>query len=461
MNPLPRKILCDLVGQYGPSVADDPRRLKSLLLDLCGAHRREILLLANAAKEQVAKDLQGRSKSLPRQLLLQNLTKRLEDHLAVTEKAAKWTVESWALALGVISHQDLESNERESEIRIPPVPEASPAHSPVIPLPVGGKPKRKWWVVGVVLASLILSLGGLLLLKPEFFKAPYQSVKEGGSSGLSQENPSVKIPQPRSETNQSAISSSPVVALEKPPLPIALPSASSDQKITETIERFFRFVQEKNIEQAIAMYAKAKRPHINKATLSATAQDTDYYSIEKCNILQANSENARVQVFLKHKKLRKPLEYWEVTMDLINEEGNWKILETPGKRINFPTSSTKIPSGSNLSGKFIDDSLEVDINGIDGFTFGKKVNPTKKGYKTTFSGKNDKLKFNFYYTDDFMREIYTENDVLIRYSINSKEKNQKLIDYLSTKYGKPTYFKDGDDKLSTKQTSDAYELANK
>ncbi len=56
----------------------------------------------------MAKDLRERSQSLPHQLLLQNLSKRLEDHLAVTEKAAQWAVESWALALGVtLSHSIL------------------------------------------------------------------------------------------------------------------------------------------------------------------------------------------------------------------------------------------------------------------------------------------------------------------------------------------------------------------
>ena len=102
MNDIPRQKLCEIIAQYGPALADDPRRTEALLRDFCGAYKREIFCLVSALKEQVAADLLASRDSVPRQVLLAQLTRRLRDNLALTEDAARWAVESWALALGVI-----------------------------------------------------------------------------------------------------------------------------------------------------------------------------------------------------------------------------------------------------------------------------------------------------------------------------------------------------------------------
>ena len=106
MNYLPRQQLYKLVATYGRSLCDDPRRCEALLKDTCGQYRPEIAVLVGALREGVAADLLASQNSVPQTVLLARLTKRLHDNLALTEDAAKWGVESWALALGVISAPD-------------------------------------------------------------------------------------------------------------------------------------------------------------------------------------------------------------------------------------------------------------------------------------------------------------------------------------------------------------------
>jgi len=104
MNNLPRQKLCEIIAQYGHSLRDDPRRTEALLRDFCGEYKREIFVLVSALRERVAADLLTLQDSMPHEVLLARLTKRLQDDLALAEDAARWAVESWALALGVIEH---------------------------------------------------------------------------------------------------------------------------------------------------------------------------------------------------------------------------------------------------------------------------------------------------------------------------------------------------------------------
>lgn len=106
MNYLPRQQLYKLIATYGRSLCDDPRRCEALLKDTCGQYRPEIAVLVGALREGVAADLVASQNSVPQTVLLARLTKRLHDNLALTEDAAKWAVESWALALEVISAPD-------------------------------------------------------------------------------------------------------------------------------------------------------------------------------------------------------------------------------------------------------------------------------------------------------------------------------------------------------------------
>ena len=102
MNNIPRQQLYQLIATYGPSLCDDPRRCEALLKDLCAQYRPEVSVLVGALKEKVAAELLASQNNIPQTVLLARLTKRIHENLALTEDAARWAVESWALALGVI-----------------------------------------------------------------------------------------------------------------------------------------------------------------------------------------------------------------------------------------------------------------------------------------------------------------------------------------------------------------------
>jgi hypothetical protein len=106
MNDLPRKTLCKIIAQYGISVSRDPQRCEGLLRDLCGDYKREVAVLIGALRERVAADLLASQDRVPPEILLSRLSRRLRQNLALTEDAARWGVETWAQALGVMSEED-------------------------------------------------------------------------------------------------------------------------------------------------------------------------------------------------------------------------------------------------------------------------------------------------------------------------------------------------------------------
>ncbi len=98
---MPRQILIDVLRTYGHELCDDPRRCRALLNDLCPGYKREVNVLIDALEERVAQELLHSKQPLPDTMVLEQLTRRLMDHRALVYTAARWSVESWALALGV------------------------------------------------------------------------------------------------------------------------------------------------------------------------------------------------------------------------------------------------------------------------------------------------------------------------------------------------------------------------
>ncbi|HEY9405392.1 MAG TPA: hypothetical protein VIQ24_22270 [Pyrinomonadaceae bacterium] len=112
MNDLPRHTLARIILEHGRAICDAPKRVEALLRDLCGAHRREINIIIGALEERVAADLLAARGTVPRDALLARLAARLRDNLAYTPEAARWGVETWALALGTISEAELRERAR-------------------------------------------------------------------------------------------------------------------------------------------------------------------------------------------------------------------------------------------------------------------------------------------------------------------------------------------------------------
>lgn len=123
MNNKPRNTLRQLIEKYGKDLCGDARRCESLLKDLCGEYRREISVLTNAIEERVPLDLLAANKTVPNELLLTKLAKRLEDNLGLTKEASSWAVASWAFALGIITDSEIyEIEKKQNEISPTPFP---------------------------------------------------------------------------------------------------------------------------------------------------------------------------------------------------------------------------------------------------------------------------------------------------------------------------------------------------
>lgn len=117
MNELPRVKLREIVARHGQEVVRDGRRLEGLLRDYCGEYRREVSVLVMALEEHVPADLLAAPAATPREVILARLAQRLCDNLALSEAAAGWAVNSWALALNQISVDELKAIEQRASAR--------------------------------------------------------------------------------------------------------------------------------------------------------------------------------------------------------------------------------------------------------------------------------------------------------------------------------------------------------
>ena len=121
MDTLPRQMLRRILAKYGEQICSDARRCENLLKDLCGSHRREINVLVNAIEERVPLDLLAANRSMPLELLLTRLEKRLEEQTAMTGEAARWAIESWVLALNLATESEIQTRQKRIEYAAPPI----------------------------------------------------------------------------------------------------------------------------------------------------------------------------------------------------------------------------------------------------------------------------------------------------------------------------------------------------
>ena len=120
MDEFPRQKLSAIIDQYGKSIIQEHRRLESLLTYVCdNQYPLETHLLMAALEDGIAQDLMEMPDGIPATLLMAQLIQRLQADMGLTEEAARWAVESWALVLGV----DLPNSvtEAESTDALPPI----------------------------------------------------------------------------------------------------------------------------------------------------------------------------------------------------------------------------------------------------------------------------------------------------------------------------------------------------
>jgi len=103
MNDLPRNILCEIIRQNGKTFFKDTVVLRSLLNDLCSGNcKKERRCIIDSIPEGIPSALLDRKESIPYDILSAQLTNRLIN-CGFEAQLARWTVDSWALALGVIN----------------------------------------------------------------------------------------------------------------------------------------------------------------------------------------------------------------------------------------------------------------------------------------------------------------------------------------------------------------------
>jgi len=106
LNNEARKQLIEIVKRYGIKILDEPRKVEGLLRDFCGDCKREIFSIVSALKEGASTELLNSSKSGTQKLVIGRLFQRLQDSYAMTEEASIWSIESIAMALGIISEKE-------------------------------------------------------------------------------------------------------------------------------------------------------------------------------------------------------------------------------------------------------------------------------------------------------------------------------------------------------------------
>ncbi|GAB4525491.1 MAG: hypothetical protein Tsb0014_04860 [Pleurocapsa sp.] len=104
MQQLVKEKLCNLVSDYGKEVYQDTQKCSSLLLEYCPQYISEVNLLVTTLEEtKVVNKLLNSSASIHKEVTLGQLHSQLQKELYITPKAASWVIETWAIALGIIS----------------------------------------------------------------------------------------------------------------------------------------------------------------------------------------------------------------------------------------------------------------------------------------------------------------------------------------------------------------------
>ncbi len=108
MRDAPREILNRLVDERGPNLLDDSRLCESLLRDLCPEDDDAIHLIISGLGIGAATRLRSSvSSAQPTQIVIHQLVQQLKQKRHMAEYAARWAVETIALALKVISPNEL------------------------------------------------------------------------------------------------------------------------------------------------------------------------------------------------------------------------------------------------------------------------------------------------------------------------------------------------------------------
>jgi predicted transcriptional regulator len=101
-DDIPRMKLCDILKDNDLAILEDSKRLRAILNDLCkGKYSREINAIIGALDEHVPQEMQKSQNQIPYTILSNQMSQKLLKNTYLSEDLIKWTIESWASALGI------------------------------------------------------------------------------------------------------------------------------------------------------------------------------------------------------------------------------------------------------------------------------------------------------------------------------------------------------------------------
>jgi hypothetical protein len=99
MNDLARKRLCDLLTTYGPAICNTPRSCEMFIRQSCSDCPDELQLFTKALHGGTVKQLLHLQAGQDWDKVSEPLVAQFVESAGVTPEVARWTVDSWALAL--------------------------------------------------------------------------------------------------------------------------------------------------------------------------------------------------------------------------------------------------------------------------------------------------------------------------------------------------------------------------
>jgi hypothetical protein len=101
--PSIRKILCSLVNCHSRAICYSAQKCKQLLMDNCSGQEHEVNLLVKAIEREIPSEMIRLGKIMPEEYLLPKFTRWLCHEEDIVLEEAEWSVNSWAMALGLIA----------------------------------------------------------------------------------------------------------------------------------------------------------------------------------------------------------------------------------------------------------------------------------------------------------------------------------------------------------------------
>jgi hypothetical protein len=98
-----RKNLISIISQNGQSILNDPKKIKNLLSDLNqGAEKKYVNIICSSLDDKVPFELLKNNDNLPYNISSEHAVQHLQDNFGITNGLAKWTVDTWGMALNII-----------------------------------------------------------------------------------------------------------------------------------------------------------------------------------------------------------------------------------------------------------------------------------------------------------------------------------------------------------------------